>query len=337
MADTTFTTAPAETVKRKFSTSVETTGGEPGASPAIPPINIADLAQQPTPDTGPSQAEIEAFYKPLLDQIQNQQQPLSRPVPADISPTGTFLGLLAGNLASTFAQNPAFAQQAHQYIADQSRQKQAIEEQNYATQLASDAEKRNKIITLRGQILEHTLDEAIKKGDLQAANVASQNLARFQEGLKRESQREEAQQRLAIVQEQGRQERLTEKTKASVRASEEKTAAAKPMTTKEYLQGVNDINKNKNLPGVGFREGVNRAMGGVFGTPQPSGHEEALEQFHASAVLNGEPTVKTAAKQNLKRIILSRLGLIGKTPDAAAKARVKAELEKYGLTFKDVQ
>jgi hypothetical protein len=287
------------------------------------------------PQGGPSPEEMKAFFQPLLDQVQNEQTPLSRPVPADVSPIGTFLGTLAGNLASTFAQNPAFAQQAQQYLAEQHKQKQAIVEQNYANQLAFDAEKRNKIISIRGQILEKTLDEAIKSGDLERANVASKNLASFQEGLKRETQREEAQQRQAIVQEQGRQERLTERTKASAKASEEKTAAAKPMTTKEYLQGVNDINKNKNIPSEGR---------GAFGIPfgprfqqEPTSHEGALEQFHASAILNGEPTVKSAAKQNLLRVIKTRLGLVNKTPNAADIARLDAALSQYGLTRVDLK
>jgi hypothetical protein len=282
------------------------------------------------PQGGPSPEEMKAFFQPLLDQVQNEQTPLSRPVPADVSPIGTFLGTLAGNLASTFAQNPAFAQQAQQYLAEQHAQKQAIQEQNYANQLAFDAEKRNKIISIRGQILEKTLDEAIKSGDLERANVASKNLITFQEGLKRETQREDAQQRQAIVQEQGRQERLTEKTKASVKASEEKTAAAKPMSTKEYLQGINDVNKNKQLGNsapfrfLGFQK-------------EATSHEEALEQFHASAILNGEPTVKTAAKQNLLRLVKTRLGLIGKEPNAQDIARLDAALTQYGLTRADLK
>jgi hypothetical protein len=330
MPESTYTTDPSEAIKNQFSASVETSGGGNTAPVAIPPINLADLPQQPIPDTGPNEAEIFAFYKPLLDQVQNEQTPLSRPVPADISPIGTFLGTLAGNLASTFAQNPAFAAQAQNYLAQHAKQKQAIEEQNYANELAFSAEKRNKIISIRGQILEKTLDEAIKSGDLAKANVASQNLARFQEGLKRESQRQEAQRRQAIVQEEGRQARLTEKTKATAKASEEKTAAAKPMTTKEYLQGINDINKNKNIP--------NEAKG-LFWTDigprirkEATSHEEALEQFHASAILNGEPTVQKSAKQNLLRIVKTRLGLIGKEPNAQDIERLDAALSQYGLT-----
>ncbi len=181
---------------------------------------------------------------------------------------------------------------------------------------------------------DNIIDEAIKSGDLQKANVASQNLAKFQEGLKRETQREEAQQRQAIVQEQGRQERLTEKTKASVKASEEKTAAAKPMTTKEYLQGVNDINKNKNLPseGRGFFFGL-----GPRTDITPTSHEGAIEQFHASAILNGEPTVQKAAKQNLLRLVKTRLGLLGKAPNAADITRLDAALQQYGLTREDLK
>lgn len=338
--DTTFVNSPSETVKAKFKASGGLLSGGDTSTPPIPDINTADLAQKPLPQQTPSPTDIESFYKPLLDQIQNQQQPLSRPVPADVSPSGTFLGLLAGNLASTFSRNPAFADQAHEYLAEQHRTQQAIQNQNYATQLAFDAEKRNNIIAVRGQILEKTLDEAIKSGDLQRANVASQNLAKFQEGLQRESQRQKAQQEQALEKTKGAEARKLEAQKAALSLSletkaqkEAAKAAAKPMSTKDYLQGINDINKNKNIlsEGKGFFFGM-----GPRTDTTPTSHESALEQFHASAILNGEPTVKASAKQNLKRLILTRLGLIGKTPDAAAKAKVKDALGQYGLTPADV-
>jgi len=339
MPDTTFTTAPSETVKRRFSASVETSGGDPGASPTIPPINTADLAQQSVPDTGPSQAEIEAFYKPLLDQVQNQQQPLSRPVPSDISPVGTFLGLLAGNLASTFAQNPAFAQQAQQYIADQSRQKQAIEEQNYANQLANDVDKRNKIISIRGQILEKTLDEAIKSGDFARANVASQNLFKFQEGIKRESDKQTAEREKAQIQERGRQERLTERTKASLKTEEEKTAARKPLTTKQYLDARNAVARNKEL------DEKTVSQWKVFGVALPFGprgatpteREEQMEQIDVATIKNGEPTAVNAAKANLLRSVLKRVGLLGGAINEEGKRRLDQELQQYGLTRADLR
>jgi hypothetical protein len=264
---------------------------------------------------------------------------LSRPVPADISPIGTFLGLLAGNLASTFAQNPAFAQQAQQYIADQARQKQAIEEQNYANQLANDVDKRNKIISIRGQILEKTLDEAIKSGDFERANVASQNLFKFQEGIKRESDKQAAQREKTLIQERGRQERLTESTKASLKTEEEKTQASKPLTTKQYLDARNAVARNKELDEKTVSQWKIAGITLPFGPrgTTPTEREEQMEQIDVATIKNGEPTAVNAAKANLKRSILKRLERLGVPADAEGKAAVAAELQQYGLTNQDVR
>lgn len=339
MPETNYTTSPVETVKRKFSSSVQTTGGEPGASPTIPPINIADLASQSISQAGPSPEEIAAFYKPIIDQIQNESQPLSRPVPADISPTGTFLGLLAGNLATTFTQNPAFAQQAQRLLAENEQKRQAIEEQNYAQGLAFDAAKRDKLITIRGKILETQLDKAIKDGDTERALAISKELGKFQEGLSREGQRQKAEQEKALIGERGRQERLTERTKAEVKASEEAAAAGKPLTTKQYLDARNAVARNKEL------DEKTTSRWKFYGVPLPFGpraatpteREEQMEQIDVATIKNGEPTAVKAAKANLKRSVLKRLGLLGTAVTPEARNQVILELQQYGLTPADVK
>jgi hypothetical protein len=339
MPETSYTTDPSGTIKKKFSTSVQTTGGDPGLSPVIPPINTADLASQPIPQTGPSPEEIAAFYQPILDQIQNEAVPLSRPVPADISPTGTFLGLLAGNLATTFTQNPAFAQQAQQYLAEQNRQKQAITEQNYADELAFSAEKRNKLISIRGKILETQLEKAISDGNQEQALAISTELGKMQEGLKRESQRQEAQQRQALIQEEGRQQRLTNAQKATLTAEEEKSAASKPLTTKQYLDARNAVARNKELDEKTTSRWKAFGMSLPFGPRDatPTEREEQMEQIDVATIKNGEPTAVKAAKANLKRSVLKRLGLLGTPVNPEGRALLQNELQQYGLTMADMQ
>ena len=337
MADPTFINAPAQTIKKSFSVSGSTKGGGDTTATTVPPINTADLAPQTVASAGPSQNEIAQFFQPLLEHIQNEQTPASRPVPADVSPTGTFLGLLAGNLAATFAQNPAFAQQAHQYLAEQEQRRQTIQEQNYAQDLAFNAEKRNKLISIRGQILETQLTKAINDGNLVQANALSKELTKFQEGIKRESQREEAQQGIAKIQEQGRQERLTQAQKVTLTAKEEAAAAGKPITTKQYLDARNDVAKNKQLPSDITHTffGLNNPWIGNR-APTPSDRELALEQIDVSTIKNGEPTATRGAKANLKRSILKRLNLLGTTASPQAREAVRAELEQYGLTPGDL-
>jgi len=336
MAD--FVGQPSETIKRKFSVSGSTTGGDTTAPP-IPPISTADLGQQPVPQSGPSQEQIAAFYQPLLDQIQNEAQPLSRPVPAQVAPLGTFLGLLAGNLATTFSQNPAFQQQAQNYLAEQTQKREAIQEQNYAQNLTFDQAKKNKLITIRGQILEKQLDEAIKKGDLAAANAASQNLYKFQEGIKRESDKQEADRRKALIQVQGAEDRKTAGVKAKLSAEEEAAKANPVLTTKDYLGARNAVARNKNLDEKTHSKwklfGITLPIGPRDATPTE--REEEAEGIDVATIKNGEPTAQRAAKANLKRSILKRLDLLGKAPSAEAMAQVKAEVEKYGLTLGDLR
>jgi hypothetical protein len=337
MAD--FVAAPSETVKRKFSASVSTSGGGDTTAPAIPGVGLADVAQQPVPQTGPSQADIASFFQPLLDQVQNERAPLSRPVPAETSPTGTFLGLLAGNLATTFSKNPAFAEQSQRYLAEQERKRQAISEQNYADELTFSKEKKNRLIVIRGQILETQLEKAIKEGDQERALVISTNMAKLQEGLQRESQKQKAEQEKALIGARGAEDRKTNAAQAKIKMEEEKAAAGKPLTTKEYLAARNAVARNKEL------DEKTRSKWKAFGIPLPFGprdatpteREEEAEGIDVATIKNGEPTAQRAAKANLKRSILKRLGLLGTTASPEAKMLVRAELEKYGLTTADLR
>ena len=337
MAD--YVSSPSQTVKSKFSASVSMPGSGDTTAPPIPGVGLADVGQQPVPQSGPSQLDIATFFQPLLDQIQNERQPLSRPVPAETSPTGTFLGLLAGNLATSFSRNPQFAQQAQRYLAEQEQKRVAIQEQNYADELTFSKEKKNKLIAIRGQILESQLEKAIKDGDQERALVISTNMAKLQEGLQRESQKQQAEREKALIGARGAEDRKTNAANAKIKAEEETTQASKPLTTKEYLAARNQVARNKLL------DEKTRSKWQLFGVTLPFGprdntpteREEEAEGIDVATIKNGEPTAQKAAKANLKRSILKRLGLLGTTASPEARMLVKDELAKYGLTMADLQ
>ena len=338
MADQSYLNAPSATVKKKFSASSSRTGGGDTAPVTMPTFENPDVAASPLPAPGIGPEDISSYYQPLLSDIQSEAAPAPRSVPAEVTPMGTFLGLLAGNLASTFGQDPHFAAQAQQYLADYNEKRQKAEDANYVNALEFDKARRNRLTTLRGQILDNQLEIAIQQKNEERQLAILKEKSKLDESLARERQRQDAAQRQALVQESGRQERMTERTKASVRAEEEKRTADKPLTTKEYLQALNDVAKNKELPqGSPWRTGAHVNLFGLnFNDTAPTSKEEALERIHATAILNGEPKTKAAAKENLKRSILKRLGYLGKSPTPESKEQSRLELEKLGLTPADV-
>jgi hypothetical protein len=161
----------------------------------------------------------------------------------------------------------------------------------------------------------------------------------MQEGLKRESQRQEAQQRQALIQEEGRQQRLTNAQKATLTAEEEKSAASKPLTTKQYLDARNAVARNKELDEQTVSRWKIRGITLPFGprSATPTEREEQMEQIDVATIKNGEPTAVNAAKANLKRSIAKRLDVLGKPVTAEILESIRVELENYGLTPADVR
>jgi 2-keto-4-pentenoate hydratase/2-oxohepta-3-ene-1,7-dioic acid hydratase in catechol pathway len=161
----------------------------------------------------------------------------------------------------------------------------------------------------------------------------------MQEGLKRESQRQEAQQRQALIQEEGRQQRLTNAQKATLTAEEEKSAASKPLTTKQYLDARNAVARNKELDEKTTSRWKAFGMSLPFGPRDatPTEREEQMEQIDVATIKNGEPTAVKAAKANLKRSVLKRLGLLGTPVNPEGRALLQNELQQYGLTMADMQ
>jgi len=332
MADPTYINAPTQTVKKKFTISGSappSTGETIGALEGVPQT---DLTQAPLPATI-SPEQIAQMFQPLMEQVSQEPPPLSRPVPADINPIGAFLGTLAGNLASTFSQNPMFAREAADFMAKEKEKKQVIEDQNYANQLLFDKEKRNRLVVLRGKVLEAQVQRAIESGDLDRTEAAARNLAKFQEGLKREAERTEQVGREREIRVQGEEARKTQGARFALEVEEGRDAKTKPLTSKEYLTAINDINRNKELKNPGFFEGVGRwAKSLVGGIPDPTDRQTALETAYVTGLLGGEPQVRPTAWRSLRLSIRRRLHLPSTgTLDPAQRMKFETELTRYGL------
>jgi hypothetical protein len=332
MADPTFVNAPAQTVKKKFSISGSIPPDAGGGIPPAQAVPQSDLTQQPVP-ASITPEQIAQMFQPLLEQAQAEQPPLSRPVPAEISPIGAFLGTLAGNLASTFAQNPAHAQQAQRFLAEDAEKRRTIEEQNYAAGLLFDKEKHNRLISLRGKILEAQVGRAIESGDLEAASVATQNLTKFQEGLRREAAATAQKNEERSIRVTGEEARKTQAARFKLEAEKGRDAKTKPLTSKEYITGINDINKNKNIKDRSFFEGVGAwAHSLVGGIPEPTDRQTALETVYVTGLLGGEPQVRPTAWRSLRLSIRRRLGLpTTEKLNPVQRQRFETELTRYGL------
>jgi len=332
MADPTFVNSPAQTVKKKFSASGA--GTAPDAGPPLGPLaaaSVSDLGQQPLPTTM-TPDQIGQMMQPLLDQAQSMQAPADQPQPAQLSPLGTFLGALAGNLATTFTNRPQYALEAHQFLHEDQQRRQQIEDQNTANRLLFDKDKRTQLVALRGKILSAQVDRAIESGDLERADVATRNLAKFQEGLRREDERTQQVGREREIKLQGEEARKTQAQKFSLEVEEGRDAKTKPLTSKEYLTAINDINKNKEIKDPGFFERIGRWARSLGGnTPDPTDRQTALETTFVTG-LGGEPQVRPTAWRSLRQSIRRRLNLpTTGTLDPAQRMKFETELTRYGL------
>lgn len=327
-----YTTAPAQTIKEKF--SVSTTGGQ--NEPPIPPFRLGqappELAQSPLP-APVSGASIEEMFGPLLGAAEAEQAFASKDVPAATNPWMAFAGALAANTATSLTRNPLFAQQFAQYLEAEDRRRQAIQDENYANELLFSKEKRNRLFAIRGQILEKQLDEALKANDFERAQTAAQNLEKFRETLSRAMLPEKTAAEAYGTRVRGEEERKTLRTRASLETEKTTGVSAKPLTMDQYIDAINSAFKSKGDEG--------QEWGKVLGfIPAPwlkgpvKGKTELMERIHASAIQGGEPDVQKAARRSLLLSIAKRLE-VDPTKDLDQKQldALKSEFAKLGLTL----
>lgn len=271
--------------------------------------------------------QIPGMYQGLLNEVGGEHAPLGRPVPEGIGPTKTFLANFAGTMATQLARNPAILENIQNRLNEDRQRQQAIQDQNYAQDLLFNRDKKNKLIALRGQILEKQIDTALAQGKEDQAAVLAENLQRLQ-----------AQGFIEREKEQGFQDRQTERVKATVKA---KTGtAAKPLTMNQFLSQVQDIAgaDPKKIPEL-MKTKVGTGFLGMGGEKAPVSKQEALEAIYAGAATGGE----SAAVQNLglQRLVTSlkrRLKIPDRLPpDPKAQKRVidllNRELARYGVTL----
>lgn len=266
---------PAEQIAGDFgmggTTAIDVMSGTAGPQPGAP-----DFSQQAIPPPGLTAGQIPGMYAGLIQEIQGQAPPIGRPEPAAYSPAQTFLSTFAGILGTQMARNPAIQENILNTLATRETRRQAIEDQNYANRLLFDTEKRNRLVAIRGQILERQIETALSQGNLEAARIAAQNL----EKLRGEHQ--------AYI-EKLRQAGELERTRLTVKAREEGGAGgAKPLSMDQYLGQLREIQTAKpeqlKEPG-GF---------GPFGGKKLPKADQFLV-IHAGAALGGD----TPAVQNL--------------------------------------
>lgn len=283
---------PAEQVANDFGggagTTVETTSAG-GMAIGPPP----DFSQAALPAPQITAGQIPGMYAGLLQQMQGEAPPLGRPEPAEYSPAQTFLSTFAGILGTQMARNPAIQENILNKLGEREQRRQAIEDQNYANRLLFDTEKRNRLVALRGKILEDQIATALSQGNAEVARIAAQNL----EKLRGEHQ--------AYV-EKIRQAGELQRTRITVNARGEAGGTKpKPLTMNEYLDNLRNIQSAKPEQ---FKE-----VGGWFGG-KALPKEDAMLVVHAAAALGGD----TAAVQNL--------GFRRLVEGVKAKFKVKAKL-----------
>lgn len=315
--------APAAAIEDAYPTTEDElgldleTGGpsdEEGSSATFP------LLESPDPLVRPGQ--VPGLFAPLVQEIEAQRAPLGRPVPTPLGPTRTFLATFAATLASQMARNPAIAENINTKIAQVEQRRQAIEEQNYANELLFSKEKRDKLIALRGNILEKQLALAISQGDDEAARVAAENIERLRN-----------QGRLEVAKEEGAQARSVERMKITAKSAEGVAGAElKPLTMNDFLKNLNDIAMadTKKLPETSQK---------LFGRNIVS-KESMIEEQYAAAAIGGEPDVKRLGMQRLVQAIKKRLKLPDALPvNVAARQRIVTKLRdalaKYNIALEE--
>jgi hypothetical protein len=323
MAD--YIQAPTQAVKEKFSLAGK--GSSPREVQPIAPPQVGKVAETAIPPPL-SMQQVSSFYEPLRQEIESLPPPEHAPVPAATPPLNAFLAVLGATLGASLNRNPAGAQQVSDYLIQKEQERKAIEAQNYARDLAFNENKRNQLIQVRGQALETSLQAAIQANDTERAAAIAKNLEvlRGQVATQMTEPAKTAGE-LTVEKERGRQARLT--LADNIRMQLEKTAEMqnKPMTAQQFAAAIDAVNKNKELTteeegllGPWWRK--------IFGGKRPLDKREAIKGVQVTALLAGEPNVRSAAKRRLVTSVLSDLGLDKRykanepfTPEDEAKFR----------------
>src|SRR5882672_2937982 len=305
----TYTADPVAAVKESFTLS-GSGGGDAGPGGRAPTPKAQPAVALPPPL---STATIESLYQPLRHDIETLPPPAARPVPPPPPALNSFLSLLGANLGASLLRDPGAADKIFGYMQEKEQQRQAIEDQNYAQNLAFNENKKAQLVAIRGKALETALQVAIQSNDAERAAKIAENLHRLQA----ETQAQTVIPAMSSLQiekakEIGRQQRLTlaDQIKMKLEAT---TASGKlqPITGKDFLKSIDDINKNKELTTHenGLLGGL---LQGIFGGDKKVSKKDMLKASFVTGIMAGDPGVKADAKRRLLMTVYSDLGWLGR-------------------------
>lgn len=287
-------------------TEIGTTGPSTdiGAEPAFPAYGGGQ---------GVSQDQIAAMFAPLLGEIQGMNAPSGREVPEPFSPKQTFLSVLAGSLGSQLSRNPAVLEEVYNRINEREVRRQTIEDQNYATSMAFDQNKRMQVLGIHGKVLEAQLQNAIETGNQEAITKHSDALAKFQASVQ-------------IYLEKMQQTGATAREKMTIAG---RTAGKEGgMSMVDFLKGLNDIQQAdpKKLP---------ETAATWFGGKRPLSKQDAVMLHYAGGAIGGNEAVAPLAMGRFITMLKAKYKLpdkISAGPNQEKQVRkVMAELISYGL------
>lgn len=328
-----YTTNPSQKVKEKFSASL-TSGAEIGPGPAIPKPAKTTRAALPPPM---SIDQIDSYFEPIRKEIQALPPPEAAPVPPKTPALTAFLSVLAGNLGASLTRNPAQAEQIQNYLLEKDKERKAAEAQNFASRVAFDQNRRNQLISIRAQALDTALQEAIKSGDSERAAKIAENQLKLGADLKAtvETPAETAG-KIAVTQEEGRQQRMTLAAAARLAIEKETEGTGKPLTPQQFQKAIDDVNKNKELTTEehGLLGNLWRML---VGGDNKINKRDMLMGTYVTGFLGGETSVQDTSRRRLLSMIYAQLGLLKKYKDPKTpfspedEAKVRKALTDVGL------
>lgn len=121
------------------------------------------------------QPDVESFFKDMMNEPPAPIPQVS--VPGAVPPLNQFLSLLGGNLAAAQSGNPQYAQVPFQTLQGRAAERTQAQQQNEAFAIQSAQQEYERTRQLKLKMHEMKMQQAIKRGDLEAA--AKENEAKF--------------------------------------------------------------------------------------------------------------------------------------------------------------
>jgi len=310
-----YVTNPAESITEAFGAGLDVEIGDSSNFDSG-----MDFSPTPAPQ-GFDANQIPKMFEGLLGQIGGQQAPLARPLPADYSPTKTFLATFAGSLGTQLTRNPAILENIQRKLAERDQRRDAIADQNYAQDLLFNQDKSNKLISLRGKILENQIETMLAQGNAEGARIAAENLVKLKAQYEKD---------LEKMKQAGETARVKMQVEAKTGGE-----AGKPITMDQMLTQIREIETAdpKKLPEVAQKHWGPFPAGKAVVTKQ-----DAAIRVYAGAALGGDTdAVKTLGFTRLMEAVKMKFKIKGQKASADQAKKVAAELRGVGIPWDVVE